>query len=164
MLSELTLDGNPLANAPDHRQSTIFHIRHLRTLDQRQITVCVLMWYELSICVVSLVGHCVWDVDSLPLSLLELLHSRVTTFVLCSQEEERREAVAVAREEEERAKELQKLARLQVKLSSFPDSPEQDHGLRLLKISMHRSPPTQDQKAVAIAAIRKSWEATHQLA
>ena len=48
MLSELTLDGNPLANAPDHRQSTIFHIRHLWTLDQRQIMVCVLMWYELS--------------------------------------------------------------------------------------------------------------------
>ena len=48
MLSDLTLDGNPLANAPDHRQSTIFHIRHLWTLDQRQITVCVLMWYELS--------------------------------------------------------------------------------------------------------------------
>lgn len=73
------------------------------------------------------------DVDSLPLSLLELAHSRVTTFVLCLQEEERREAVAVAREEEERAKELQKLARLQVKLSSFPDSPEQDHGVRPLK-------------------------------
>ncbi len=38
-LSELTLDGNPLAHAPDHRQSIIFHINHLRALDQTPVTV-----------------------------------------------------------------------------------------------------------------------------
>ena len=75
-------------------------------------------------CVVSLVGHCMWTLFLCPFWSYQraLVHSRVTTFVLCLQEEERREAVAVAREEEERAKELQKLARLQVKLSSFPNS------------------------------------------
>ena len=87
---------------------------------------------------------------------------------MCLQDEERSEAVAVAREEEEQAKELQKLARLQVKLPSFVALLEQDCGLRLLKsitippLSTHTH--AQDQKAVAVAAIRKSWEATHQLA
>ncbi len=38
-LSELTLDGNPLANAPDHRPSAIFHVSHLRVLDQTPVTV-----------------------------------------------------------------------------------------------------------------------------
>jgi len=54
-LSELTLDGNPLANAPDHRQSTIFHVRNLRTLDQKPIMVgsqsCVCVCVCVFVCV-----------------------------------------------------------------------------------------------------------------
>ena len=97
----------------------------------------------LCVCVVSLVGHCVWTLFLCPFWSYQraLVHSRVTTFVLCLQEEEHREAVAVAREEEERAKELQKLARLQVKQSSFPDSPEQGHSLKSINgtvLSPHR--------------------------
>lgn len=38
-LSELTLDGNPLANSPDHRPSIIYHVRCLGSLDQRPISV-----------------------------------------------------------------------------------------------------------------------------
>ena len=81
------------------------------------------MWYELSVRVwLALLDNACGRSSFYPFWSYQraLVHSRVTTFVLCLQEEERREAVAVAREEEERAKELQKLARLQVKLSSFP--------------------------------------------
>ena len=42
-LSDLTLDGNPLANLPDHRHSMIFHISHLRSLDQMLVSVNTLM-------------------------------------------------------------------------------------------------------------------------
>ena len=51
-LSELTLDGNPLANLPDHRHSIIFHVSHLRTLDQTTVSV--------SLCCVH-VCVCVWE-------------------------------------------------------------------------------------------------------
>ena len=38
-LSELTLDGNPLANHHDYRHSAIFHVSHLRSLDQTLVSV-----------------------------------------------------------------------------------------------------------------------------
>ena len=41
-------------------------------------------------------------------------------FLTRVQEEERSEAMAAAREEEERMKEMHKLAQLQVRLASFP--------------------------------------------
>ena len=43
-LSDLTLDGNPLANQSDHRPSIIFHISLLRSLDQTVVSVSVYLY------------------------------------------------------------------------------------------------------------------------
>ena len=40
-LHELSLDGNPVANNTDHRQSIIYHVYNLKTLDQSPVLVGV---------------------------------------------------------------------------------------------------------------------------
>lgn len=40
-LTDLSLDGNPLANAADHRQAVIYRINQLHMLDQVSVTVSV---------------------------------------------------------------------------------------------------------------------------
>lgn len=45
-LSELTVDGNPVANPPDHRVSLIYHIQSLRSLNQTPISVRSYMYIQ----------------------------------------------------------------------------------------------------------------------
>ena len=48
-LSELTLDGNPLANTPDYRCSILFHVSQLHSLDQHTVTVRQLHYSMMSL-------------------------------------------------------------------------------------------------------------------
>ena len=45
-LTELSLDGNPLANNPDYRKMIIHRMNNLKVLDTRPLTVCT--WTVLS--------------------------------------------------------------------------------------------------------------------
>ena len=41
-LTELALDGNPLANNPDYRKTIIYRMKNLKVLDTRPLTVTML--------------------------------------------------------------------------------------------------------------------------
>ena len=46
MLTELSLDGNPLANNPDYRKMIIHRMKNLTVLDTRPLTVCYGLHYH----------------------------------------------------------------------------------------------------------------------
>lgn len=111
-LQEISLDGNPIASDQFYKQTILSNMQQLKQLDMKRVTVsesCYLMRVTTLYNTMSVVYY-----FAIPALILSWSHS-----VFCLKDEEKRISAVMARKEDDRRRELQKISLMKVQSTIY---------------------------------------------